>query len=254
MGKIAKNIRHLRMLNGWSQEQFAQKLGISRARVGSYEESRCEPPIALLIRMSEFFHVAIDALVRSDLSKVRPEELMKVGANRLLFPITVDEAGNDLVEVVPVKAYAGYLNGYADPEYVEGLQRMKLPFLPVGKHRAFPIKGDSMLPVKEGSYVVARFVESLSDIRDGRTYVLLTRNEGLVYKRVYSNIKKDKTLMLHSDNKIYQPYKVKAEDILEVWEFTCCLNTSEVREEELNVSSIMQMLRGLQVEMERLKR
>lgn len=53
----------------------------------------------------------------------------------------VDENNENLIEVVPVKATAGYLAGYDDPEYIEQLQKIKLPFLPTGKHRAFPIKG-----------------------------------------------------------------------------------------------------------------
>jgi hypothetical protein len=77
----------------------------------------------------------------------------------------IDEDGRDSVELVPVKASAGYLRGYADPEYMERLPRMKLPFLPSGKHRAFPIKGDSMPPIKEGSFVVAKYLDRIEDIK-----------------------------------------------------------------------------------------
>ena len=41
------------------------------------------------------------------------------------------------------------------------LPQMKLPFLPTGKHRAFPIRGDSMPPIKEGSFVIGKFIEKL---------------------------------------------------------------------------------------------
>jgi len=68
----------------------------------------------------------------------------------------VDDNNENLIEVVPTKASAGYLAGYLagydDLEYIEQLQKIKLPFLPTGKHRAFPIKGDSMLPMKDGSF------------------------------------------------------------------------------------------------------
>jgi hypothetical protein len=57
----------------------------------------------------------------------------------------------------PWFASAGYTRGYADPDYIEKLPQMKLPFLPSGKHRAFPIKGDSMPPIREGSFVIAKF-------------------------------------------------------------------------------------------------
>jgi len=254
MSRIDKNIKALRELRNLSQQTLADALLIQRARLASYEEGRAEPPYDLLIKIADYFHVAIDALLRANLSKTKPEDLMKVGENRILFPIMVDRDGNDLVEVVPVKAQAGYLNGYADPEYIEGLQRMNFPFLPVGKHRAFPIKGDSMPPLSDGSYVIGKYLESLREIRDGQTYILVTRDEGLVYKRVYSNLKEDGSLNLHSDNKIYQPYKVKANDILEVWEYQCAINTSKNKPEELNLESIMGMLRELKIEFEKIKK
>ena len=250
MSKISNNIKHLRSLKGWSQQQLAEKLNITRARIGSYEEERADPPVDILIRLSTMFHVAIDALLKCDLSKVDSHALMKVGQNRILFPIMVDANNNDLVEVVTARASAGYLNGYSDPEYFENLPNMNLPFRITGKHRAFPIKGDSMPPLQDGSYVVGKFVESIKDINNGSTYVLVTKEEGIVYKRIH---KKGNFLELHSDNKNYEPYSVHVADVLEVWQFVCTLNVSDKKEEELNLESIMNMLKSMRVEMESLK-
>jgi len=250
MSKISKNIRHLRVLKKWSQEQLAEQLDISRARIGSYEEERCDPPIETLVKLSNLFHVAIDALIKCDLRKFDSLSFIDVAENRILFPIIVDKENHDQVEVVTVKASAGYLSGYSDPDYIESLPLMNLPFRITGKHRAFPIKGDSMPPLKEGSFVIGKFVESLSHIRNGSTYILITKNEGIVYKRVYQ---KEYLLELHSDNKIYRPYTVFPSEILEVWEFVCNLNMSDKKEEELNLDSIMNMLVSMRVELERIK-
>lgn len=254
MSFIDRNIKTLRKFRNMSQEALADALNIQRGRLASYEEGRAEPPYDLLITIGDYFHVALDALIRADLSKTKPEDLMKIGENRILFPIMVDETGKDLVELVPVKASAGYLNGYADPEYIEGLQKINFPFLPVGKHRAFPIKGDSMPPLADGSYVIGKYLESLNDIKDGQTYIVLTRDEGLVYKRVYNNAKVDGTLIMQSDNKAYTPYKIKAEDVLEVWEYQCSINTAKTKPEELNLESIMGMLRELKIEFQKIKK
>ncbi|MFI5220928.1 MAG: XRE family transcriptional regulator [Bacteroidia bacterium] len=251
MNKISKNIRHLRQLKKWSQEQMADELRITRARIGSYEEERCDPPMDVLIRLSSLFHVAIDSLVKCDLSTVDASSLMKVAHNRILFPIVVDKENNDEIEVVTVKASAGYLNGYADPEYVEKLPLMNLPFRVTGKHRAFPIKGDSMPPLKNGCFVIAKFVESLAEIKNGDTYILVSKDEGVVYKRIH---KKGNMLELHSDNKNYEPYSVKAADVVEIWEFVCSLNISDKKEEELNLGSIMDLLRSMRVEIEKIKK
>jgi transcriptional regulator with XRE-family HTH domain len=254
MTKIANNIRFLRQWKGLSQEQLADELEITRSRIGGYEEARNEPPIDLLIKLSEFFHIAIDALVRGDLRKTNLDGLMKIGKNRILFPILLDQEGNDMVELIPMKASAGYLKGYADPEYIEKLPQMQLPFLPTGKHRAFPIKGDSMPPIKEGSFVIGKYLEKIDDLRPGHTYVVVTKDDGLSYKRVMTYSKKEGAIELHSDNKMYQPYKVRTEDVLEMWEYTCSINMNQYDHDELNLDSIMNMLKGLKVEIEQIKR
>jgi hypothetical protein len=92
----------------------------------------------------------------------------------------------------------------------------------------------------------------MEDIKLGNTYVVVTRDDGLSYKRVMNATRKE--LELHSDNKIYQPYKVKTEDVLELWEYTCCINMGQYGEDELNLNSIMNMLRGLKVELSEIKK
>lgn len=254
MKRIQANIKHLRTLKKLSQERFADELGWSRSMIGSYEEGRSEPPIERLIDLSNYFNIPIDILVRNDLRLAKDTSFIDVGNKRVLFPVTVNEANEDLIEIVPAKASAGYLEGYADPEYIEQLQKIKLPFLPTGTHRAFPIKGDSMLPVKDGSFVVAKFVDDINDVKNGRTYIVLTKEDGLVYKRIYTHLEDPTILVLSSDNKAYQLYEVKLENILELWEFTCCINTQEYDEKELKLSSIMSMFQDLKVELEAVKK
>lgn len=250
MKHIQANIKHLRTLKQLSQERFADELGWSRSIVGSYEEGRSEPPIDRLIDLSDYFNIPIDILVKNDLRLAKDTSFIAIGSKRVLFPVSVNENNEDLIEIIPTTASAGYLSGYDDPEYIEQLQKIKLPFLPTGTHRAFPIKGDSMLPVKDGSFIVAKFVEDVLDVKNGRTYIVLTKQDGLVYKRVYNLIKDKESLLLSSDNKAYQPYEVPIEHILELWEFTCCINTQEYDEKELKMSSIMAMFQELRVELE----
>lgn len=254
MKSIQFNLRHLRNLKGLSQEQFAEDLGWTRSVVGSYEEGRSEPSIEKLIELSAYFNIPIDILVKNDLRASQNTSFIEVGNKRVLFPITVNEANEDLIEIIPAQASAGYLKGYADPEYIEELQKIKLPFLPTGTHRAFPIKGDSMLPVKDGSFVVAKFIEAFEEVKDGRTYIVLTKEDGLVYKRVYNRIKDRKSLLLYSDNKVYAPYEVKIDDVLELWEFTCCINTQEYDKDELKLSSILNMFQELKVELKAIEK
>ena len=251
---ISKNIRHLRRLKGLTQEVLAEDLSVTRSRISSYEEGRSAPAIDMLIKLSDYFKVPIDILLRNDLTKAKDSSFIEIGNQRVLFPITVDDDNNNLIEVVPVKASAGYLAGYDDPEYIEQLEKIKLPFLPTGKHRAFPIKGDSMLPMKEGSFVIGRFIEDRDDIADGKTYILITLNDGIVYKRVYNQIKESNTLLLVSDNKNYKAFEVSISEVLELWEFTCSINTQEYTKEELKISSILNMFNDLGVELKALEK
>jgi transcriptional regulator with XRE-family HTH domain len=254
MSLLAKNIRVLRDIKKMSQEQLADELNITRSRLGAYEESRNEPPIDLLITIANYFQISIDALLRGDLSKTTPDALMKIGKNRTLFPILVDKENNDLIEVVPAKASAGYLTGYADPEFVQKLPVMNLPFKIVGKHRAFTIKGDSMPPLREGTTIVGRYVESLNEIIEGQTYIVLTKNDGLVYKRITRESKKvNANFIFNSDNTNYKPYIIANEDILEVWSFVCSLNIGEFKMEELNIDNVIRFLQSYRVEMKNAK-
>jgi transcriptional regulator with XRE-family HTH domain len=251
MNKLAKNIKVLRDLKKLSQEQLAEELAITRGRLGAYEEGRNEPPLEILISLSSYFHISIDALVRGDLSQTDPEALMKIGKNRILFPVQVDKFNNDMIEVVPVKAIAGYLAGYSDPSFIQDLPVMNLPFKIVGKHRAFGIKGDSMPPLKEGTTVIGRYVETLDEIKDGQTYIVLTKNDGLVYKRLYREKKRSNDVFIfNSDNPAYQPYTIPTEDILEVWSFVCSINVGEFKQQDINIDNMIRFLQSFRVEME----
>ncbi|WP_299157775.1 helix-turn-helix domain-containing protein [uncultured Tenacibaculum sp.] len=252
MKKVQTNIRHLRKLKGLTQEQFANEVNITRSRVSSYEEGRSEPSIAFLITISEYFKLPIDVLVKNDLSYSKESSFIEIGNQRVLFPITVDNEEENLIEIIPTEASAGYLLGYNDPEYIEQLQRIKLPFLPVGKHRAFPIKGDSMHPMKDGSYVVAQFIESINDVKNGVSYIVVTKNDGITYKRVYNKLEENNTLLLVPDNKNYETYNIPVSEIVELWEFTCSINTQEYDERDLKISSIATMLTQLGVELKSL--
>lgn len=244
MSLFSDNIRYLRLQKAISQEKLAEELLITRARYVKYESGTSEAPYDILKRIAHYFHVSIDLLLGVDLRKVDMDGMIRLEENRILLPITVDTDGENTIEIIPHKARAGYLTGYSDPEFIEGLQHIALPFLRNGKFRAFPVSGDSMPPHKEGSFIIGRYVESLGEVRDGKTYILLTKNEGIVYKRLNKNGRN--SLMLISDNAFYEPYKVKASDVLEIWEYTCSIATKEYEPDDLEPQSIRDLLMNIQ--------
>lgn len=243
MSLFSDNIRYLRLQNGITQEKLADELLITRARYVKYEAGTSEAPYDILKRISHYYHVSIDLLLSMDIRKIDMNGLIRLDDNRILLPIAIDKEGDNVIEIIPHKAKAGYLTGYSDPEFIESLQHISLPFLNKGKFRAFPVSGDSMPPHKEGSYIIGKYIENMGEVRDGRTYILLTKNEGIVYKRLNRNGKNN--LVLRSDNTFYKPYSIKVSDILEIWEFACSIATSESEPEIFSKESVLEMFRAL---------
>jgi hypothetical protein len=81
------------------------------------------------------------------------------------------------------------------------------------------------LPLPSGSIIVAEYVENWHDIKPGSTYIVVSKEDGVVYKRVAFKFKEDKGLKLVSDNKTYEPYWVETADILEVWKAKAFIST-----------------------------
>jgi transcriptional regulator with XRE-family HTH domain len=231
MSLFSDNIRVLRVRHKISQEKLAQSLQITRGRYVKYEDGTSEAPYDILKKIAQYFHMSIDLLLSVDIRKINMDDLLKLENNRLVLPIQVDLHGENFIEVVTQKAKAGYLNGYADPEYIESLQQISLPFLGPGKHRGFPVEGDSMPPHQDGSIIVGRYIERLGDVQDGKTYILITKNEGMVYKRLNKN--KKNALVLESDNSFYPNYEVRLSDIVEIWEYQCNIGRTD-KKQELN--------------------
>ena len=130
--------------------------------------------------------------------------------------IAVNSKEEENVVYVPVKARAGYLDGYGDPEYIETLPAFHMPQLNNGTFRCFEVQGNSMVRTFfDGDLVFGKYVEDLRDIKDGRVYVIISRNDGIVLKRVINRIEERNKLILKSDNKDgnYPTYTIDAEDI-----------------------------------------
>lgn len=217
MSLIATNIKFLRKKAGQTQEQFANEVGIKRSLVGAYEEARAEPRLQTLMKIAEVLNTSADALINHDFSTGKIPEMK--GERLKVLSITVDQEDRENIELVPQKAAAGYLNGFADPEYVAELPKFRLPTLPGNAtYRAFEIQGDSMLPLASGTIVIGKYIEHISDIKNGKTYVLISSREGVVYKRVFNYIEEKGKLFLVSDNKAYSAYEVDPAEVEEIWE------------------------------------
>ncbi|RFZ94240.1 LexA family transcriptional regulator [Mucilaginibacter conchicola] len=226
MSKISSNIKFLRKKKGLTQQQFADQVGIKRSLVGAYEEERAEPKYELLKQLAIFFDVSIDDFINETIDEKWAPKPKGNPANLRVLSISVDKDDNENIELVPMKASAGYLNGYADPEFVAQLPKFYLPMFKQGTYRAFEIKGDSMLPLQSGTIIIGEYQENWADVKVGETYVFITKSDGVVYKRAGNKYKEGRKIKLISDNTVYDPYEIDAEDLLEVWKAKAYISTN----------------------------
>ncbi|UFH33990.1 S24 family peptidase [Chryseobacterium sp. C-71] len=142
--------------------------------------------------------------------------MVNLPGNKILLPVVVDTEGNKYIEIVPQKASMGYLNGFSDPEYIESLPRIQLPFLGHGIFRGFMADGDSMPPFADGTCVIGEYVEQLDDLKKGKEYMFIT-SEGYTFKTF---VKRNKdTLTVAADNTFYNPYDIPLTNIVQIWRY-----------------------------------
>lgn len=260
---LKENIKLLRKRRKRSQEEVAKSLNITRSAYNSYENGVAEPGISLLLKLSDFFQINLDKLVKIDLSTLPEIQLSQLekgmdldlnGTRLRVLATTVSADNEENVELVPVKARAGYTSGYADPEFIRVLPAFNLPFLSSSKkYRTFPITGDSMPPVLDGAWVTGEYMQDWNMIKNGHPYIVVTQDEGIVFKVLYNRIDEDGTLLLCSTNPAYEPYSVKVSDILEIWKFVNYINPKFEEPTEHNHGDVGPALRVIQREIGMIK-
>jgi len=241
-----QNMKYLRKLRGWTQEEFAQKLRIKRSLLGAYEEERAEPRIDVLEVVCNIFKLTLDDILRKDLSDNKSNYLAKRRAMKLTN-------GRSDIPFVPVKAAAGYMAGYGDPDFIDELNTFTLPMLAGGNYRAFEIIGDSMMPTPSGSVIVGEKVESIEDVKNNTACIVVSRNEGIVYKRIQKNNRSKNKITLVSDNPSFHPYNINAEDVMEMWQAQVVISKTNTQQ-RWNMHQLTNIVSDLQEQVTSLKK
>lgn len=224
MSHLGSNIKYLRNKKKWSQAVLAEQLEVPRSSLSDYERGHTFPSIDCLIKISNIFNVSLDDLVKTPLSH-KDLEIIKNKDLRVLA-ISVDSENRSNIELVDTKAEAGYLEQFNNPEYIRDLPKMFFPNIPEGTYRGFEIQGDSMLPLMPGSIVICSYIEKMDYIRDNKTYVIISKDNGVVYKRVRKDVKSENLLLL-SDNDVYFPYEIPYSEVAEVWQYYAHLSFTD---------------------------
>ncbi len=224
---FSENLKFLRQRQNKSQTNLAAELEIARTTLSGYERN-VQPPFRTLIKISNYFNISLDAFIKYKLNALSEFQLSQIekgfevditGSKLRLLTISVDNNGNENIEMVPVKAQAGYTNSYGDLDFIAALPKFKLPFLSENRtYRTFQIQGDSMMPIKEGSWVTCSYIENWKEIKNGKACIIVTKDEGIVFKIVYNRLTENNFLLV-SSNKNYSPYEIPISQVSEIWQF-----------------------------------
>jgi transcriptional regulator with XRE-family HTH domain len=259
---FSSNIKFLRKRRGRTQDDVAVALNLKRSTLSGYENGVAQPGIEVLVSFSRYFNMSIDTMLKIDMTKLSESQLGELergydayvkGSNLRVLTTTVNENNLENIELVPEKAKAGYTTGYADPEYIGELPRFRLPFLSdKRKYRTFQLKGDSMLPIPDGSWVTGEFLQDWREIKNGKAYVVFTINDGIVFKIIENNLKTDGKLVLYSLNPVYEPYEVHINEVREIWKFVNYIS-NELPEPVLPEKQLIQAVAAMKDDLERIK-
>ena len=157
------------------------------------------------------------------------------------------------METIKLRLFPKSFNGLPEWLWRSGIHRKSgnhiIAFLK--KFRAFPADGDSMPPYKNGTYIVGKYVENLSDLKTDRTYVFITINDGISYKRFQFH--EADGIWVKADNQFYEPYKIPLPEIKEIWEFACSINTKEYEPDEFVEHHIQNFITEIKTDIKQIK-
>jgi hypothetical protein len=134
-----------------------------------------------------------------------------------------------IVPVVSQFAYAGYLHGYADEEYMHGLPKMPWPV--EGEHKGayitFQVRGDSMDDDSKDSYSdgdlllcreIARNLWEKSKLHIKKwDFVIVHKTEGILIKRITEHNVEKGLITIHSLNDFYPDQQIKLQDVSQIF-------------------------------------
>ena len=100
---LADKIINLRKKNGWSQEELAEKLGVTRQSVSKYEGAQSIPDLDKILKLSEIFGVTTDYLIKDELEEEEyvPSQMQEneSESDRIVHKVTMEMA-NEYLQMI----------------------------------------------------------------------------------------------------------------------------------------------------------
>ncbi|MBA4853524.1 helix-turn-helix transcriptional regulator [Emticicia sp. BO119] len=154
------------------------------------------------------------------------------------------------IQIVRRFQYNDYLIKNKESGFLKTLIEFHLPTLPIGEYRAFEATEDFTF---EGALLIGSRVNNWYDIIDSKNYVLVTKPQGIIYRRVYNQVKIKGTLLLSSDNHRFPSTEISINDVIETWEIKAFLSY-QLPEPSPSFDKLSHLVGEMKFELERLKK
>lgn len=259
MSTVSENIKYLRKLKGYTQEQFAQRIGIKRSLLGAYEEARANPNEIYLDSMAEVLGVDVEHLLHENLKEkgrrlgagmimklnpdqpdkptsslqeetgeVKSEESKATAASQMGLFDDSARKGSEVFRSESVNTVSNPVRETNTPHYVnpDDSELVSLLTRLLASNPDFRIFSQlDDLPTKEVS-VIGKRIESAKAIVTDQTYVIVTHDNRILFRRAFNQIPIKGTVILSSDFGEKPTLELRVGEISEVYLYQANLQTA----------------------------
>ncbi|MAX78918.1 MAG: hypothetical protein CL843_01935 [Crocinitomicaceae bacterium] len=207
---IKERILYIAKIKGIPLEEFTQSIGMT---YGNFKGANKERPInstALENILSTYDDVDSHWLITGEGA---PLKAMKVEGNNEDLPLPENNESNErLIPLLPIDALAGFGGGDWSISNYDIQESYVVPDFN-GIDFMIRVKGSSMYPkYASGDIVACRKMNDDSFIQWNKVYVISTRDQGILVKRLKKSEVEDHYMVV-SDNENYDPFDIPKDQI-----------------------------------------
>ena len=169
------------------------------------------------------------------------------------FPKTETEINNKvlakLTPYIKLNGVKEYLVNCQKVDYLRSLPTISLPYINSDRSRAFEAGSDFPM---QNSIIVGGGISDWSEVNDGKFYILVTAQQGVIYRRVYNQVKIKGALLLSSDNPTIPSFEISIKDVVEIWEVNSFIS-QQLPEPHISLERVKNIVDDLTNELDRLR-
>jgi transcriptional regulator with XRE-family HTH domain len=211
------------------------------------DEKDKEPIVDTPKHISTFASIVLTPPVPPQNPIERKEEIITPKREEPVYQLN----NTDGMAFLPIRRITEYLLKYNDSGFVESLPKMALPMYPRSdRYRAFEVGSD--FPLKN-SIVIGEKISEFNLLKDGRAYLLVVRNQGLLYRRVFNQIAVKGSLLLSADVSTVPSLELPYRDVLEYWEVKSFFS-QELPKPNFALNRVSSLAEELQSEIEQMQK